>query len=123
MGFFLCSLQAYEVRKCVLEIMGKIITRELASEDLNDEQKVARDEFLDNLLQHLNDVSGYVRSRVLQIWNEMKADHAVPLKWQLQVVATAIERLDDKTAMVRKNAVALLKSFLETNPFSAKVCQ
>lgn len=101
--------------------MGQIIIKELTSEDLTDEQKTTRDEFLDNLLQHMNDISGYVRSKVLQIWNEMKTERAVPLKCQLQVVATAIERLEDKTALVRKNAVALLKSFLETNPFSAKV--
>lgn len=103
--------------------MGQVITRELTAENLDEEQKETRDEFLEDLLHHLNDISGYVRSKVLQIWNEMKTEEAVPLTWQLKVVRTAVERLEDKTTLVRKNAVQLLKSFLETNPFAAKVCK
>lgn len=101
--------------------MGNVIICELASETLNDEQKEIRDEFLEDLLNHLNDVSSYVRSKVLQIWDQMKKEDAVPLAWQLKVVRVAVERLEDKTASVRKASVQLLKSFLETNPFSAKV--
>lgn len=101
--------------------MGQVTIRELASEDLTDEQRETRDEFLEDLLQHVNDISSYVRSKVLQIWNEMQTDGAVPLQWQIRVVRAAVERLDDKTALVRKNAVLLLKSFLETNPLMVNI--
>lgn len=101
--------------------MGKVITHELTSENLNEEQREIRDEFLDDLLQHVNDISSYVRSKVLYIWKEMQNDGAVPVSWQIKVVRAAVERLEDKAALVRKNAVALLKTFLETNPFTAKV--
>lgn len=101
--------------------MGRVIIRELTAETLEEEQKETRDEFLEDLLNHLNDVNSYVRSKVLQIWNEMKVEGAVPLAWHLKVIRMAVERLEDKTATVRKNAVTLLKSFLETNPFAAKV--
>lgn len=70
---------------------------------------------------HLIDTSAQVRSKTLQIWNQMKTDNSVPLAWQQKVLETAAERLDDRAVLVRKNAVILIKSFLETNPFAAKL--
>lgn len=93
----------------------------LSSEDLNDDQKTLRDDCLEDLWNHMNDISGYVRSKVLQIWNDLKNRNAVPLKWILRIVTRTIERLQDKTTTVRKNAITLLRSFLESNPFSPKV--
>ena len=101
--------------------MNIVIINHLSGEDLNDEQKLLRDECLEDLLNHVNDISSYVRSKVLHIWNDLKTREAVPLAWILRIVKKAIERLEDKTATVRKNAITLLRSFLESNPFSAKV--
>lgn len=102
--------------------MGNIIKRDLTHESLEKEQKELRDYFLQDLLNHMEDVNSYVRSKVLHIWNEMKVEGAVPLAWHIRVLRKTVERLEDKTATVRKNSLTLLKSFLETNPFSAKVC-
>ena len=101
--------------------MSTVIIKQLSGEDLHDEQKILRDECLDDLWTHMNDISSYVRSKVLQIWNDLKNQNAVPLNWILRIVTRAIERLEDKTSTVRKNAIALLRSFLESNPFSSKV--
>lgn len=101
--------------------MSSVIITQLSSEGLNDEQKEMRDEYLEYLHDHLNDVSSYVRSKVLQIWNELEQRNAVPLAWKLKVVIRAVERLEDKTASVRKNAITLLKTVLEANPFASKV--
>lgn len=106
----------------MLIIMGNIIQRDLTHESLEKEQKELRDYFLQNLLNHIEDVNSHVRSKVLHIWNEIKLEGAVPLTWYIRVLRKSVERLEDKAATVRKNALALLKSFLETNPFSAKVC-
>lgn len=83
--------------------------------------KEFREEFLEDLHMHLIDTSAQVRSKTLQIWNQMKTDNSVPLAWQQKVLETAAERLDDRAVLVRKNAVILIKSFLETNPFAAKL--
>lgn len=88
---------------------------------MNDDQKSLRDECFEDLYNHINDVNSYVRSKVLQILNDLKFQNAVPLEWMLRIVNRTIERLSDKTATVRKNAISLLKSFLESNPFSSKV--
>lgn len=101
--------------------MAIVIVNHLSGEDLNEDQKNLRDDCLEDLLNHMNDVNSFVRSKVLQIWNELKARNAVPLAWILRIVTRAIERLNDKTATVRKNAITLLRSFLESNPFSSKV--
>lgn len=101
--------------------MNSIIVNHLKGESLNDEQKTLRDELMEDLWNHMNDINSYVRSRVILVWSDLKKRDAVPLIWILQVVTRAIERLDDRTATVRKNAISLLRSFLESNPFSSKV--
>lgn len=118
---FIFIFQPYVIRNSVLTVIGNVIKRDLSHESLEKEQKELRDEFLEDLLNHLEDVSSYVRSKALQIWNEMKVEGAVPLAWHIKVLRMTVERLEDKTATVRKNAITLLKSFLETNPFAAKV--
>lgn len=98
-----------------------IIVNHLTGDHLNDDQKELRDDCLEDLWNHMNDVSSYVRAKVLQIWNDLKNKNAVPLVWIIQVVARTIERLEDRTATVRRNAIILLRSFLESNPFASKV--
>lgn len=117
----LLNCESHILRNCILQIMGDAIVGELTSEELSDELKEARNEFLENLLMHINDVSAHVRAKVLQIWHHMKEEQAVPLSFQLKVLCEAVDRLDDKTSSVRKNAVQLIKAFLERNPFSAKL--
>lgn len=101
--------------------MGDIIACELTSEDLSEELKETRDDFLYNLHLHMMDVSAHVRSKVLQIWSHMKEENSVPLAWQHKVLKTAVERLEDKGSLVRKNSIILIKAFLERNPFAAKL--
>ncbi|XP_055296680.1 condensin complex subunit 1-like [Sitodiplosis mosellana] len=117
----LLNLEPYAVRISLFGVISTVIIKHLSGEELDDEQKALRDECLDDLLTHMNDISSYVRSKVLQIWNDLKNRNAVPLDWILRIVTRAIERLHDKTATVRKNAITLLRSFLESNPFASKL--
>ncbi|EAA07299.5 AGAP003434-PA [Anopheles gambiae str. PEST] len=117
----LLNLESYTLRNCVLQIMGEAIVSELTSEELSDELKETRDEFLEDLLNHMMDISAHVRSKVLQIWLNLKEHNSVPLAWIHKVLHVAVERLEDKALLVRKQAIALIKAFLEHNPFSAKL--
>uniref|UniRef100_A0A182VSA9 Condensin complex subunit 1 n=1 Tax=Anopheles minimus TaxID=112268 RepID=A0A182VSA9_9DIPT len=117
----LLNVDSFTLRNCILQIMGEAIVSELTSEDLSDELKLTRDEFLEDLLNHMMDISAHVRSKALQIWLNLKENNAVPLVWIHKVLHTAVERLEDKALLVRKQAIALVKSFLEHNPFSAKL--
>lgn len=109
------------MRNSLFGVMNSMICNHLCGEELTDELRTLRDECLEDLWNHMNDISSYVRSKVLLIWNDLKNKNAVPLSWIHPVVSRAVERLEDKTATVRKNAVILLRSYLESNPFSSKV--
>lgn len=113
--------QPYSIRNSLFGLMNSMIVNHLSGEDLTEELRTLRDECLEDLFNHMNDVNSYVRSKVLQIWNDLKNRNAVPLSWIYKVVKRSVERLEDKTATVRKNAIILLRSFLESNPFASKV--
>ncbi|EDS28117.1 condensin [Culex quinquefasciatus] len=73
-------------------------------EELADELKETRDDFLHDLFNHTMDVSAHVRSKVLQIRHYIQGQNAVPLSsWQHQVLKGSVERLEDKSLLVRKN--------------------
>jgi condensin complex subunit 1 len=120
-GDELLNSESHVLRNSVFQVMGDVILSELTAEDLNDEFKEIRDEFLEDLLNHIMDVSAHCRSKVLQVWLNLKVNNAVPLSFQYKVLQETVDRLDDKTSVVRKNAIALFKAFLEHNPFSGKL--
>jgi len=59
------------MRNCVLGILGEIVIRVLSKENLDNNQKVTRDHFLDKLEDHIHDVNAFVRSKTLQVWNNI----------------------------------------------------
>ncbi|XP_063704070.1 condensin complex subunit 1 [Culicoides brevitarsis] len=121
LGEELLNHEPYSLRNALLQIMGDIVATDLSSEGLAEELKETRDEFLDFLFDHIHDTNAHVRSKVLQIWNHLKSEGAVPLSRIHQVLERTVGRLEDKSSMVRKNATTLLKSFLEHNPFSSRL--
>ncbi|XP_037945602.1 condensin complex subunit 1 [Teleopsis dalmanni] len=117
----LLNCESHVIRNCILQIMGDAIVGKLTSEELPEEMKEARDDFLDLLLSHICDVSAHVRAKVLNIWHNLKQENAVPLSLQIKVLCETVDRLEDKTAIVRKQAIQLIKAFLECNPFAANL--
>lgn len=115
------DLESYQLRICVLQMMTEVILAELTGEELTQDAKDTRDEFLDSLLLHMNDVNAHVRSKAISLWINLKNENAVPLIWLSYVVKQAVFRLEDKSNLVRKNAINLVKSFLEHNPYAAKL--
>ncbi|XP_030557471.1 condensin complex subunit 1 [Drosophila novamexicana] len=121
LGDEMLDCESHVLRNCVLQIMGDAVVGELTSEELDDDMKEARNEFLDNLLSHVNDISAHVRSKVLHIWHHLKEQHAIPLSFLIKVLREAVCRLEDKSSLVRKSAIQLIKAFLENNPYSGKL--
>ena len=62
-----------------------------------------------------------MRSHVLQIWGKLCKEKCIPLSRQHSVLELAVGRLRDKSSNVRKAAVQLLTTLLESNPFAAKL--
>ena len=115
------NLESYQLRICILQLMSDIVMSELTGEDLSQEDKDSRDEFLDHIYYHIHDVNAHVRAKALSIWFQMKQDDAVPLIWLSPVIKLAAGRLEDKSSLVRKNAIHVMKSYLERNPYAAKL--
>jgi condensin complex subunit 1 len=115
------DLDSYQLRICFLQLMSEIIVAELTGENLSPDQKEMRDEYLEHLKVHIHDVNAHVRQKALQIWCRLKVEDAVPLAWLIEIVDLATGRLDDKSSLVRKQAIQLIKNYLEQNPYAAKL--
>ncbi|XP_029170808.1 condensin complex subunit 1 [Nylanderia fulva] len=115
------SNEFYTMRNCVIGVLGSVVQKALTGEDLTDEQKELRDECLNNLEDHILDCNAHVRSKVLQMWQRLCCNGAVPLARYGKLLAAIALRLEDKSAIVRKQALQLLRAMLQSNPFAAKL--
>lgn len=109
------------MRNCIISILGAIVQTALTGDDLTQVQKDQRDECLNSLEEHMLDNNAYVRSKVLQVWQRLCCEGAIPLARQGKLLAATVLRLEDKSANVRKQALQLLRALLQANPFAAKV--
>ena len=115
------NLESYQLRICILQLMSEIVVSELSGEKLSQDEKDVRDEYLDHIFSHIHDVNAHVRSKMISIWTHLKNVNAIPLNLLSPVLKRVVGRLDDKSNLVRKNAILLIKSFLDQNPFAAKL--
>ncbi|OXU31675.1 hypothetical protein TSAR_000716 [Trichomalopsis sarcophagae] len=113
----------YILRNCAISVMGLIVANVLTGEDLPPEKRALRDECLDNLEEHIIDNNAYVRSKVLQTWQKLCCEGAIPLSRQNRLLKASVLRLEDKSANVRKQALELLRAVLQSNPFASKMNQ
>ena len=75
------------------------------SETSRNNQLKTRGALLDILEARSHDVSSYTRSAVLKVWIGVTQGGALPLDRVIPVTALAIDRLQDKTVVVRKQAM------------------
>lgn len=106
----------------MIGVLGAVVQKALIGENLTSEQKEKRDECLDLLEEHILDCNAYVRSKVLQTWQRLCCEGAVPIARHSKLLAATTLRLEDKSANVRKQALQLLRTLLQSNPFAGKVC-
>ncbi|XP_049860185.1 condensin complex subunit 1-like [Schistocerca gregaria] len=117
----LLDVKAYVMRNSVLSAYSIIVQKCLSGEDLSEEERNKRDDLLCDMEDHIHDVNAFVRSRVLQLWQNLVKEHAVPISFHASVLERAVGRLHDKSAFVKKSAVQLVASFLEQNPFASRL--
>ncbi|CBN77248.1 conserved unknown protein [Ectocarpus siliculosus] len=78
-----------------------------------------RDALLDQLVERALDVSPYVRVAVLRSWGRIAERGALPRKRFLIAARLGRDRLRDQSSLVRKEAVKLLSTLLEYNPYNS----
>ena len=96
----------YNLRNAVIECYTQILIEQ------------ANDQLFDSLTERLHDINSFVRGKTLQMWQVLVEEHAIPLERFNKLTENVIERLNDKTSTVRKNAIGLLQSMLMNNPYS-----
>lgn len=117
----LLDIKSFTIRSSVLTVFSKAVLAVLSRDDLDPGEKELRDLLLDKLEAHLEDENAFVRSRVLQLWQELCVRGVIPLGRQHALAATVAGRLLDRSSMVRRQAVCFLATSLDCNPFSAKL--
>lgn len=117
----LLNVKNYTVRIGVLTVFFKIVLDVLSKEGLDNKEKELRDALLDHLEEHILDENAFVRSKVLQLWQDMCNKKCIPLDRQQTLLELIANRLCDKSSVVRKSAVGFVSSYLASNPFLAKL--
>ena len=64
-----------------------------------------KDRLYDILLEHIYDVSSYTRVAVMKTWASIIQAQCLPIEKLIPVTQLAIDRLQDKTVMVRRSAM------------------
>ena len=75
----------------------------------------------DILAERVHDANTYGRSAALQAWADLATAQALPLTHVHLATDLAIERARDKTSSVRKQALALLATLVERNPYNGQL--
>lgn len=115
------SGDSYSMRICVVGVLGEIVLNVLTKENLDENLKKMRDEYLDCLEEHIHDVNAFVRTKVLHIWQKLCIGKAIPISRTNRLLELVIGRLYDRSTNVKKQAVHLIKELLERNPFCGQV--
>lgn len=77
----------------------------------------SRTALLDILCARVYDVSSFTRAAVLKAWIHLCQTKSIPKELTVTVTRLAMDRLRDKTVLVRKQSMVLLTMLLESNPF------
>lgn len=112
---------SYLMRNAALSIIGNIVLISLSHDDLDENQKQLRDELLECLFMHVQDITSYTRSKAISVWCMLSEKNAIPLRRLDKVTGRIVQRLQDKSCFVRKSAVRYLISVLQNNPFAQRL--
>jgi len=109
--------ESYQMRNGVVYAVGRLLHLVLA--EAGEQGAAVRESLLQLLIDRIRDINGFTRAKVLQTWSYLCEHKALPVRLWPQITSIAIGRLEDKTAIVRKNAIQLLTILLQWNPFGS----
>ncbi|BAP71697.1 condensin complex subunit 1 [Kluyveromyces marxianus] len=113
----LLNNSSFTLRCSVVEACGNIAVDISSDPDLYQHYKEQNDTLLELLDERFQDSNPYVRCKAIQSWIKIcdlkiKFNHH-----RLLVTKLAVRSLQDKSSLVRKNAVKLLSKLLFTHPY------
>ncbi|GFS87575.1 condensin complex subunit 1 [Nephila pilipes] len=115
------EMESHIMRNCVLSIIGIILRKVLANENMSSKDKKLREELLSQLEAHLLDNNSFVRCKAIQICKALM-DEKVLTSIELYLIGKLISnRIKDKASNVRKNAMSFMALFIDVNQFACQI--
>lgn len=115
------SYDYHALRECTLQVLGECLNK-LSYEPLpavSEEQKASiRADILATLQERFLDISTKTRHKLLQVWCPIVERHLIPVSAYADVAASAVARMDDVNAFVRRAASRLVLILIENNPYA-----
>eukprot|EP00803_Ostreobium_quekettii_P008035 evm.model.scf_1145EXC.7 EVM.evm.TU.scf_1145EXC.7 scf_1145EXC:41536-50265(+) len=117
---------AFPIRSALVTAYGNILIAseklcvDAAEKDIKAMSYIqAKQQMLDRLLERFRDGNAYTRVRVISTWARLSEAKCIPIGHLREVTNRAIGALYDESKLVKKAALALLRTMLEFNPFGA----
>ncbi|XP_024543850.1 condensin complex subunit 1 isoform X1 [Selaginella moellendorffii] len=112
--------ESYKIRNALVTVLGRLVVKAFGDNDSNLSEDIRlrnKQAMLDVLIERTRDTNAFTRACVLQTWGYLCEQNSLSISLWNQVVDIAAGRLHDKAVLVRKNALQLLTTLLEYNPF------
>ncbi|KAF8440590.1 condensin complex component cnd1 [Terfezia claveryi] len=111
--------ESYTLRCAIIEVCGNLIVDLTKQDERTEDHKKQIDGFFDVLEERFIDINPYCRSRSIQVFTKLlDLDTKFPQRRQ-RCAELAARSLEDKSSHVRRNAIKLLASLVQTHPFRA----
>lgn len=118
-SMFMTHLDAdfYVIRNGVIEMLGELVLKAFDSSDAKDDSEQTRNKLLECLQERFLDNNAFCRGRTMDTWSALVENRVVPMKFMNEITSLTMRRLNDKGAVVRKQAIRLLTTILKHNAF------
>jgi len=105
------------IRNSGIEGAGKVAER--LKKEIEEKEKGEKElkTLTEAICRRTRDVSPFCRSKAVQVLGEMSERSAVLREQKKKMLEMVVERILDKTHIVRKKAISFFKKILETHPF------
>ena len=107
-------------RSALVQCIGLIIEgmQKISNDDDIEQSQRMMSHLVPLLFERIYDINSFTRSIVCKTLYHLVEIQAIPLEKYTSLMELAYDRLNDKTAMVRKSALQLLTQLVDYNPFS-----
>ncbi|CAD6228059.1 GSCOCG00006332001-RA-CDS [Cotesia congregata] len=112
--------ESYIMRICSIDIIESVLINCLSRENLIKKRRELRDECFQFLYTHKLDCNSFVRSKVFQVWQKLLSSQAVPIQQIVPLAKAVTPHLLEVGAIMRKQALQVIRHLLECNPFTFK---